>query len=69
MNPTPDLSRRVCPGCEPLVEIREITETGWCLSHAPTLSGSADAEVPPGYALGIGDAEAADCRAIQRLIR
>jgi hypothetical protein len=43
---TPSVARPYCPGCEPDADpSREILDTRWCLSHAPSSRGADDGAV------------------------
>lgn len=60
-----------CPDCEPGRDpLRDILEVRYCASHGPTDSGPDDrlTGVPQPLS-SMGEADGADCRAVQALIQ
>jgi hypothetical protein len=69
--PTADLSRKWCPGCDPLADpTLEILQTEWCEAHKPGVRGEDDDvagyEQPPS---GGCEAEGVVCKRMQDLLR
>lgn len=61
---TPYVGRLVCPVCEEVDPLTEITETRWCEAHRPDADGDCDALVGVStYLAGGAEAEGETCRA------
>jgi hypothetical protein len=68
---TPDVTRIVCPLCEPGADpVRELLTLRRCYAHVVELAGADDHRTPAGTISGGGaEAHGDACRAIQALIR
>lgn len=70
LSDTESLGRQWCPRCEPEADpITEILIVRWCWQHAPSLKGTADADVPDGHPLSVGEAEGVDCALMAAVLR
>ena len=68
---SPDLSKKLCPGCDPTTDqMKEITQIVWCDLHQPVLDGVDDSKMPSGsISLSLAaEAEGETCRQAARVL-